>query len=175
MKESAFLTGQDAFIERLRQIEAFSSLPDDLLRELLMLTRVRQYEAGEVLIHEGRYDCWVFILVSGTLEVEKNNMLVTTLRRGGDIVGEMGFIDGSPRSATIRAGTRAMCMAMDVCLLERLTHEHRVQFEAVLYRLFAEVLTSRLREVTDEVSVLRAENERLRALCGARPEGGEEQ
>ena len=63
--------------------------------------------AGEVLFKEGSFSDCAYIIDSGVLEVlkkdNKNHDVLLALLKTNDIVGEMGLIDGMPRSATVRA------------------------------------------------------------------------
>lgn len=66
-----------------------------------------KYKKSETIIREGeRSDC-AYILESGTAEVYKSlpggrEQFLGVLVQG-DIIGELGLIDGLPRSATVRA------------------------------------------------------------------------
>jgi len=108
---------------------------------------MRKYETGEVVIREGDYDHWVFFLVQGELAISHKGVQVGALRRLGDVFGEMGILDGSPRSATIRALTPALCLALDASVFERLEGRDRCAVEVVFYRVFCEILAVRLRQM----------------------------
>ena len=62
---------------------------------------------GEILFKEGSFSDCAYIIESGVLEVLKrddtNEEIFVALLKRNDIVGEMGLIDGQPRSATVRA------------------------------------------------------------------------
>lgn len=62
---------------------------------------------GNILFKEGSFSDCAYIIESGALEVSKTDgnggkAIVAKLRKN-DIVGEMGLIDGQPRSATVTA------------------------------------------------------------------------
>ena len=64
------------------------------------------YRAGEVLFHEGELSEFVCRLVSGEADVIKHNegeAVILGTARPGEFVGEIGVIENSPRSATVRA------------------------------------------------------------------------
>jgi CRP-like cAMP-binding protein len=136
-------------------IQRFALLPEDELRTFIGSGRLRVYEPGEVLIREGEYDCWVYFLISGHLEVTKSGKPVGQLQRNGDMFGEMGIIDGSPRSATIRAAARTVTLGLDASCIDQRQKDSDLSFCYLLYRLFAEVLAARLRDTTDETIRLR--------------------
>ncbi|MER6127587.1 Crp/Fnr family transcriptional regulator [Streptomyces sp. NPDC001795] len=76
-------------------------------RELLELGVETRFEAGDVLLSEGARDRHVLVLLSGfakvTARVENGETSLLAVRVGGDTVGEMAAMDGSPRSATVTA------------------------------------------------------------------------
>ncbi|WP_055490401.1 Crp/Fnr family transcriptional regulator [Streptomyces sp. TP-A0356] len=76
-------------------------------QELLQLGAERPFEPGDVLLSEGAHDRHVLVLLSGfakvTARVENGETSLLAVRFGGDTVGEMAAMDGSPRSATVTA------------------------------------------------------------------------
>lgn len=62
---------------------------------------------GQVLFKEGSFSDAAFIIESGKVEISVNNnggqKTVIGVLKDNDIVGEMGLIDGNPRSATVTA------------------------------------------------------------------------
>ncbi len=63
------------------------------------------FEPGAVIFQEGEHGDKMYVLQSGEVEIEINGKVVETLL-GEGFFGEMALIDGSPRSATVRAKTR---------------------------------------------------------------------
>jgi CRP-like cAMP-binding protein len=116
--------------------------------EIIKLSRLRKYEPGEVLIKEGDYDQYIYFLIGGDLAIESNGAEVGHIRRLGDVFGEMGIIDGSPRSATIRAVSPSLCLAVDGAFMDRLQGADKLIAQAVFYRIFAEILAVRLRDTS---------------------------
>ena len=66
-------------------------------------TEILEIEAGQNIIEQGEGDRGFFVLNSGSLEVYKDNVLLTVLNQPGTIFGEMGDILGKPRTCTVRA------------------------------------------------------------------------
>ena len=103
MRDSGYLKESDEIIQKLRSLPILDSFNDKDLRGILKLSKMIQYEPGEQIIREGQYDHWIYFLVKGKVGVQKLGQTITVLRRTGDLFGEMGIIDGSPRSASIVA------------------------------------------------------------------------
>jgi CRP-like cAMP-binding protein len=63
-----------------------------------------RYAAGDVIFAEGDKGDAMYVVRSGEVAIERRGHVMETLG-GGGIFGEMALIDGSPRSATVRART----------------------------------------------------------------------
>jgi CRP-like cAMP-binding protein len=125
-----------------------------MVQEVVRMSRMRKYEPGEIIIREGDYDAWVFFLIKGDLRISVKGVEVGSIRRLGDVFGEMGIIDGSPRSASIQALTPTLCVAVDASILDRQTAKDTYVVQSILYRIFCEVLAVRVRELDKRLSEL---------------------
>ena len=162
MKEHRLTEGNSDILNLLSKINKFKEFSEHELNSFLKAGKLREYEANEIIIKEGVFDCWVYFLISGVLSVEKKGQQVSTLRRCADMFGEMGVIDGSPRSATIRASSKALILAFDASVIERKIKTRQIHFCYIIYRIFAEVLAVRLRNTTAEHIKIKKENQILK-------------
>jgi CRP-like cAMP-binding protein len=88
-----------------------SSLTGDLnesqCSDLSSIATTRSLDDKEVLIEQGQLDETLYIVTSGALAVERTiaGGDTTTLHilKPGDLAGEMGFVDGTEHTATLRA------------------------------------------------------------------------
>ena len=75
---------------------------------LSLFEESKKFIAGEVLIHEGEENRDLYILCKGTLEVsvqdESKKVIVSDIV-SPEILGEISFLNGSPRTATVIAKT----------------------------------------------------------------------
>lgn len=156
MKEIEFDPTNAETLEQFRKIPAFSSMDEKLVQEVVRMSRMRKYEPGEYLIREGDFDAWVFFLVKGELRITHKNLEVGTIRRLGDVFGEMGIIDGSPRAASIQALSPTLCVVVDASLFDHQAKQDKFVLQAILYRIFCEVMAVRLREMDKKLSELTA-------------------
>jgi CRP-like cAMP-binding protein len=162
MKENSRPQDNENLVALLKRIQRFEVFSDAQIAAFLQLSRLREYQAGEVLIREGEYDCWMYFLLSGTLEIVQDDEIIGKLQRGGELFGEMGVIDGSPRSASIRAATKALVLGIDASVVDQQLQGNEINFCYTIYRMFAEVLAIRLRDTSRENARLRDENQRLK-------------
>jgi CRP-like cAMP-binding protein len=162
MADSTQIGSTDAMISKIRSIPMLSPFSERDLKGLLKLSRMIKYAPGDKIIEEGQLDDRIYFLIRGEVQVEKQGEAIGVLRRTGDLFGEMGVIDGSPRSATIISIDDAVCLVVDVSYMDRLKGHEKTAFTAVLYRLFAEILCNRLRQMDDRIIALNEENSRLK-------------
>ena len=162
MLESEYLKDSKKFIQKLRQIPTLTTFDQKNLKGLLAVSKIRQYEAEEYIIEEGVYDTWVYFLVSGKVQVSKKGKDLSVLNRTGDIFGEMGVIDGSARSASVRTIEKTVCLATDASYIDRLASEDKLSFCYILFRVFAEILANRLRTTSEELVKTKEEIARLK-------------
>ncbi len=125
------------------------------LGKLLRLSKIRQYEDGEFVIKEGDMDPWLYFLLSGEIRVVKEGEEIGTIARKGEIFGEMRIIDDQLRSASVQAVGKTVCLAVDTAAKKRLSptdhKDERLDFLLLLYRIFAEYMTVRLRLTNEEL------------------------
>ncbi|WP_255954677.1 Crp/Fnr family transcriptional regulator [Streptomyces odontomachi] len=80
-----------------------------LRREVLRLGAERRYARGDVLLRQGDSGRSVMVLIDGLTKVSSlsasGDELLLSLRTRGDLLGELGFVTGSPRSALVVAAT----------------------------------------------------------------------
>jgi len=164
MKESPYIGENKRLIILLKKIDRFKLFSDEDIRVFLELAKLKEYDAGEVVIEEGEADTWIYFLISGTIEIVKDNKVIGHLRRTGDIFGEMGVINGSPRSATVRASeNKALVLGVDASMVDRRLRAKDLSFAYTMYRLFAEIFAVRLRHTTEENVRLMKENKSLKS------------
>jgi hypothetical protein len=86
-----------------------------LLRSGARMPR-RRLEAGETLIRQGDEGTEMYLLLGGVLDVEIDGETVAELGVGA-LVGEMAFLEGGTRTATVRAATFARVAVVPAHLL----------------------------------------------------------
>lgn len=96
----------DDAIGLLRQTTLFAELPEVALKQLAAGASLRRLRAGEWLVRQGEPGDSIFVVVSGRLEAiiesDSEERMIRVLRRA-DVIGEVAFITGSTRSASVRA------------------------------------------------------------------------
>ena len=158
MNDQGNIPGSDEIIQKLRAITPLRLIRDEDLKGLLKSSKMIKYDPYEAIISEG----WIYFLIQGEVGIQKEGETINVLRRCGDIFGEMGIIDNSPRSASIIAISSTICLAIDTSYAEKLKGNEKNAFNAIIYRIFAEILAERLRKMDKELLIIKNENYRLK-------------
>ncbi|MEN8243659.1 MAG: cyclic nucleotide-binding domain-containing protein [Thermodesulfobacteriota bacterium] len=155
MIESKYLKQNIENIQRLLSISALKNFETKNLSKLLRLSKIRQYDDGETIITEGDYDHWLYFLLSGSIRVAKEGVTITNIDKQGEIFGEMRIVDERSRSASVYAVGKTVCLAVDTSAHDRIADEgdkdEKLDFLLLLYRIFAEYMTARLRLTNEEL------------------------
>lgn len=92
----------DDKVELLRRVPLFAALDPPELAAVARIANVVDVPAGTVLTHEGRHEGYFFVVIMGSIRIDRGGMTVNTLG-DGDFLGEIALLDGGPRTATATA------------------------------------------------------------------------
>lgn len=120
------------------------------MRNVKILDR-RVYRPGQTLFHEGDQAWAAFLIESGEVEIirsagERHEVVLATVG-AGELIGEMGLIDKSPRSATARSVGMTVVQVINEQNFSRLLANAEPGLVALL-----KVLLRRLRASNETVS-----------------------
>ncbi|MDX2851220.1 Crp/Fnr family transcriptional regulator [Streptomyces sp. PA03-3a] len=115
-----------------------------IVAELVAAGRRRTVLAGEVLVRQGGQERTLLLLLSGAAKVlattDSGHQALLAVRVGGDCVGEMGALDGAPRSATVTA-----CGPVELVVLTQATLSTQMDRHPRLSLEFGRTIADRLR------------------------------
>ena len=170
MIESKYLKDNVQNIQRLLSIPGLKDFETRNLAKLLRLSKIREYDNGELIIREGDEDPWLYFLLAGRLRITKNNILISEISQIGEIFGEMRIIDAQTRSASVYAVGKTVALGVDTSAKGRLEtatteeRDERLDFLLLLYRIFAEYMSIRLRATNEELIKAKQEAEAVKQL-----------
>ncbi|MBF0223868.1 MAG: cyclic nucleotide-binding domain-containing protein [Desulfobacterales bacterium] len=165
MIESKYLKDNIQNIQKLMTLSALRHFETQNLAKLLKLSKIRQYDDGECIIQEGDLDPWLYIILEGQVKITKRGVEIAKIDKKGEFFGEMRIIDSKSRSASVYAVGTTICLAIDTVAKERSSEEtmdERLDFLLMLYKVFAEYMSARLRLTNEEVMWAKLEIDRLR-------------
>ena len=132
--------------EAIKNLRFFESFSDVDIWELMRACDWRQYKKGEYIIQEGDEDHSFYILLSGIVSVEKNELNIEHLQ-AGDCFGEMGYLTKTKRTASVRSSSDVSLIQVNAATLDRANESTQLRF----LKVFVKTLVARL---TDTTSVL---------------------
>ncbi|HYI13373.1 MAG TPA: cyclic nucleotide-binding domain-containing protein [Thermoanaerobaculia bacterium] len=114
---------------------------------------VKRMAEGAFLIRSGEIDSTLFAVEDGHLDIlglDDGRQTILATVGPGDVIGEVSFIDDSPRSVSVKAGEETTVRAWD-----KRTLSEALAFEPQLLAKFgvamAELLVERLRDMSRRV------------------------
>jgi len=108
------------------------------------------YQDGEIIIREGTTGDWVYVVLSGTVEISKTvegKKFVIELLPQGEIFGELGFLGNVKRTATARAIGETRVGVIDRGFLDQEYNKLYSDFRAIL-----NAVVDRFKKMTDRAS-----------------------
>ena len=124
------------------QDENVKVMSPELLAQLALCGQARSFARNEVLVVEGAEADALYLLVSGELKVftrdRKGRELVYNILQPGEFFGEM-FLDGGPRSASVKAVVASRCVVVDRAALRGFMATYPEFAECLVHQLIARV------------------------------------
>ncbi len=119
--------GGEHELELVRSLPFLASLPPALEALVVRLFQSRSFEFGETVFSAGDQPDGMYLVVQGTVRVlvDHEGEEVTLARLGpGEWFGETSLLDGSTRSATVRASQPARTLWLDRLVFDSLLELH---------------------------------------------------
>ncbi|MBI5453634.1 MAG: cyclic nucleotide-binding domain-containing protein [Deltaproteobacteria bacterium] len=91
----------------LRELAFFSDLSDNELAIVAKIIKKKDFKLGDTIFKESEDGASIYVIKKGEVKACKiapdGELFTLTIMKDGDIFGEMSFLDGRPRSATVVA------------------------------------------------------------------------
>jgi CRP/FNR family transcriptional regulator, cyclic AMP receptor protein len=105
----------DQNLNTLRGISFFSSLGMEPLKALAYICKRMHYQSGDVLFHQGETDNQAYCLISGELQVlreQGGEQALLHRLQPGSFIGALSLVAQTRRLFTVQAGGTATCMIL---------------------------------------------------------------
>jgi len=122
-----------------RDLSFFSEFEESEIWEIIRACTWQEHGVGAEIIVEGEIDDSFFIIISGEVEVHKEDISIGTLSKG-DCFGEMGYLAKAERTASITAISHVSLMKINATLIDQLSVNCNLRFS----RVFTYTLVKRL-------------------------------
>ncbi|WP_374408013.1 Crp/Fnr family transcriptional regulator [Hydrogenophaga sp.] len=136
-------------------------------KRVVKYMRPQLIEAGTVFIHEGKLtgNDYMVLILEGDISVESelpgnDGSIVVNIMGPGHLIGEMGVLDGSPRSATCTAITDIAAAVLSRSDLRRLLKAEPAVGARLLLAI-SKRMADRLRETTRKLRTFAQMNKAL--------------
>ena len=146
-------------VEPEKGIQLFKGLSRTQVHYIVMAGSLKQFQAGQVVFHQGDQSDIMYVVISGQLNVVEYDQgksqaqmhgiqkLITKLHIG-DMVGEMGLLRSAPRSATVMANKDSELLQINWKMIQRLQWLYPPTAQKFLFNLMIN-LCDRLEDLTD--------------------------
>jgi eukaryotic-like serine/threonine-protein kinase len=135
----------DTIVDYVHGVPFFANFSKEQVREILNVSNIIKVRRGKVLMSEGEIDDTFYIILSGKVAVDKGSRTIAFLTRG-ECFGEMSYLSGQLRAATVAAETDCILMKISGTLLDKAPDTIQVLF----LRNFALTLIQRLSRKIEE-------------------------
>ncbi|ACL04172.1 cyclic nucleotide-binding protein [Desulfatibacillum aliphaticivorans] len=135
----AKLAKNNDVVEYVQSVSFFAEFSKIHVRELMRASEMVQVKDGECIVEEGEIDDSFYIVLSGATKVIRRGNKVATIGIG-ECFGEMAYIGGRPRSASVISEGDCILMKINGALLDRAP----AKIQLLFFKQFALTLVNRL-------------------------------
>lgn len=150
---SAASTLDSYSLEMLSRLPLFSRLNSAEIALAAQRLQEVQMPASELLFAEGDEGDSMYVVVSGSLEIFRQDVLgdrQIAVIRPGAMVGEMALIEGKPRSANVRAHEDSQLVEVSKAAFENIKRE-MPEIATKLQDELLHLISGRLRDTTEQL------------------------
>lgn len=126
-------------LDYIQDLPFFNTFTEGQINKILSASNVIKVEKGETIIQEGEIDDSFYILISGQVTVQKGSEKVTVLKNG-ECFGEMAYLTGEARTASIISKNECILLKFSSTLLNKLPESIQLLF----FKNFSQTIIQRL-------------------------------
>jgi len=132
-------TRNNELLPYVEGVSFFQDFTDKQLNEMLSVCNLVKAEKDQVVIEEGGIEDSFYVLISGQVAVISGDTTVAVIEKG-ECFGEMAYLTGNARSATIISQNECILLKFSSTLLEKLSES----IQLIFHRNFTKTIISRL-------------------------------
>ena len=135
-----FLTGQikDA-VDYVNHVSFFKEFTREQIKELCSASSIIKLPKGKTIVVQGEIDDTFYVILSGSAKIKKHDKVVSSISVG-ECFGEMAYICGQPRTATVLAASDCILIKISATLIDQSSGDIQLLF----FKKFAKTLVKRL-------------------------------
>ena len=141
----------------LKEVPLFFGFTDKECGEVLRSAKEKCFPAGKVIFKEGAKGDALYIIVSGSVAIEKQAILPTTgalstlILKSGDFFGELALFDKGSRTSTARTLEKTTVIVLMEKDFERLLNKTSLALKFM--KNIIQIIATRIRHVNQELMV----------------------
>ncbi|MDQ1330258.1 MAG: eukaryotic-like serine/threonine-protein kinase [Thermodesulfobacteriota bacterium] len=126
-------------IDFMLNLPFFKNFSKEHIKELIATSKITKVRKGKTIVTEGEIDDTFYIILSGKVRINKGDKTISVIGHG-ECFGEMAYISGQARAATVIAETDCILLIINAPLLDRSSESIQLLF----FKNFAITLVNRL-------------------------------
>ena len=126
-------------IDFMLNLPFFKNFSKEHIKELIATSKITKVRKGKTIVTEGEIDDTFYIILSGKVKINKGDKTISVIGHG-ECFGEMAYISGQARAATVIAETDCILLIINAPLLDRSSESIQLLF----FKNFAITLVNRL-------------------------------
>ena len=127
LKESGSSEKTDNVIDYVHSVPFFENFTKEQIKEILTASNMIKMHKGKVVVVEGEIDDSFYIILSGKAAVQKSSKNIAIINRG-ECFGEMAYLSGQSRVATVMAETDCILLKISATLLDKSSESIQLRF-----------------------------------------------
>ncbi len=139
LKEIPKETHESELLSYVKDLPFFSTFAENQIDQILSACDLVKVKKGETIIQEGEIDDSFYILISGQVVVKAGGKKLAVLEKG-QCFGEMAYLTGEARSATIITKEECILLKISSTLLNGLSEDIQLLF----FKNFTQTIIKRL-------------------------------
>jgi len=139
LKEIPKETHESELLSYVKDLPFFSTFAENQIDQIISACDLVKVEKGETIIQEGEIDDSFYILISGQVVVKTGGKKLAVLEKG-QCFGEMAYLTGEARTATIITKEECILLKISSTLLNGLSEDIQLLF----FKNFTQTIIKRL-------------------------------
>ncbi len=172
MKEYAYIHEEGNLPPVLQDLPILKNFEEAHLNTILYSSYFLEADPGDCFIEEGTMDSRMYVLLTGTIRVEKKGEVIARTDIPGELFGEIAAFNEENRSASVIADTHSLLLVIDQKFLQEIKPvRDNGSFYAAVYGFLAKIMASRLKSTSSELARVEKELEQTKEALAKYQEG----
>ncbi|MBU0970661.1 MAG: SpoIIE family protein phosphatase [Proteobacteria bacterium] len=152
---------KDFIFRLLKKSRYLKNIADPKIYKLAQISHFQKLEKGKTFLHQNEKNHAVYILLKGSVCVSIDKEHIYTLRRAGDVFGEMSVITDTPSNATSTADKDTDLIRIPSMTLRDIHGDKEHELHSAFYQWFSNILADKLSKTSQKAKRFETVNRQL--------------